>query len=425
MNQEFEINQDNTDNLLTTLGVDRVVGSSIRVNAKGNPVMTLVSSESTFEINAGNALRDLQSGRVRPFIERLSSFLKVTDEDVTAVDLLREKAFRMACSTVLGGENLGSNLFLRQLADLPINLVPVFYGSTSGINFAEVLETAFCSKVLIEQGFNSSVVFDFESLASTRSRAIFTSYREILNESLQKQADRFLTDNQSLISARLQAIENLLAEVGDLPKIDFIDGLDVFRQLDNDFPFTLGQLLLMTRIAGQNPRLFSAKDKFTGQPIVFDKDNLLQKTGLNDIEAIRQTVGQFLGTTRQPAGFSYYARDARIGQFDGVIGIPFKLTDKANIYKIMEPLGSLFSPDQGRGMVLLPISRLRIQSRFISEPVDPVVLGILATNNQLAFQRLVRDVQKDFRVLSADQAVAAGTKDKKLFLEGYFRKELT
>lgn len=417
MIEELEINQSNIEIILSTLGADQILQANIRTNNKGNKILTLSSESRVVEVGEGSGLALIRQGQIRVLVERVADALRTNRENVSTTDLLDTPVFRQAViSEIASLGMLKANEFFQATFGIMPNNIPVFYGSTSGINFAEVIETAICSKDLQQRGLKSSVIFDYDSKSGLISDRIFVTSRLLLKSELQLQVDE-RRRIFGLANARLLAAQELLDRIPDLPDIQFVEGIEVFNRLSSQFSFTVGQVLLMSRIAGNDPDLFSGLDLLRRE-ILIKKENIFKR--FNPLMAVSMSVSEYMGNVLRPKGFTYYARDARICQFAGVVAIPLKLTDKANIYKILHPMGSLFDPNKNQGGILMPIMRQRIGGKSLDQPIDPIVLQILADNDPIGFERLVCSFREQCRVLSVDDAIRAGTRDNRFYVEDFF-----
>lgn len=406
--------------LLVDSGLDSIVQTQVGVTRNTQKDrLEIVGSSQKILLDDQGGLDRVRGGDIG-FLFGILARSSGMPGDFSATDLLKSLKFAQAVfSEVDFTQQFNPNVILQKLVSLEDRSIPVSYGSTSGINFAEVLETAICSEAVREKGVQSSVVFDFEGADSPQSRQIFEASMRALPVRLRERALNFITQvDGALINSRLKATKELVAQLPDLPQIEFIDGIEVFRALGEDF--TIAQLLLMAKIAGQNPKLFINSEKGVVTPISIARKAQKLK---EPFKYLRGGVVGFIDRGFKPAGFSYYAREARIGMKPGVVVTPFKLTDKANIYKILAPTAALFSAERNQGIILAPITRQRIQTRIIEgvgENLDPIALGILAADQPLSFQKLVRAFREVCRVLTVDEAIEKGEVDSRFFIEDFF-----
>lgn len=382
---------------------------------KGGDRLDLIYPAKTIFLDEQSGLAEVKEGNADFLLERLSRLAPSISGDVSAVDLLKEKRFKEACFTEISlNSSFISNRFFQET--MGISDIPVFYGSTAGINFSEVLETTFSAQALINQGLPATVVFDFDGSPSPESNRIFRVSKDILRPDLQERMINFAQG--SLIEQRIKAVKTLLANIDGLPEIKLVDTLSIFENLGGRF--TLGQLLALGKNAGNDPKLFT-NDSLPSSVNTFTKGIRNRELGVKSIhELFNISLAEMIKNGFQPAGFTYYAREAIVGKFEGLACAPLKLTEKANIYKILFSTNSLFNRETGNGISLLPITRFRIQANLASGPVDPIALMVLAQDDPQSFGRLVADFRHDFTVLTPDQAITKGTSDKKLLLEDYF-----
>lgn len=99
----------------------------------------------------------------------LAKTLDTVQSQVSSIDLLSRPAFEQShlFSKQAGGNG---NELLNNLTDSPATSIPTFYGSTSGLNIAEVLETVVCAETAKTQGHDTHVVFD--TMGHTTPRAV-------------------------------------------------------------------------------------------------------------------------------------------------------------------------------------------------------------------------------------------------------------
>lgn len=421
-----QINIDNIQALMGSSGLDLFVTALMQQTRSGQDQLKITTVDQTRSI-----LIDQQSGLDR-FLSEMEFFMRKITHTVAPVrgnfdawQLLGNPRFMQACASEVDlNQDLAGNQFLTQVVGLPAGTIPVFYGSTAGINLAELLETSLSAKFLKQKGINCEVVFDFEAIESRESQAIFDQSMKALPLSLREKALNFSQGFSRRIDGRLAATEDLLARMDGLPKVNLVDGVTLFDKLRDNF--TLGQLLLMARIAGNNPKLFEGTRRSVSL-VDFLSDNLptqLQSKSIMDL--LKIPVSKVMDNGFKPAGFTYYAREARIARFTGVCGYIFKLTDKANIYKILLDCGCLFDPVQRQGAILLPVTRQRIQiGDGLVKPIDPIALKFLSEDQPETFQALVRDFQKTSQVLTPAQVRMADLNSRNFMADSYFNLEGT
>lgn len=387
------------------------VGLQIGTTRKGSMRLDIIGPAKKLALDDQSGLDQIEGGDLRFLIDKMVKVSNKLPGDFSAPDLLQIPQFKGAClSNIEFDRNFVANEFMQRVGNLSENQVPVFYGSTAGINFAEVLETSLCAENLRGRGANASVVFDYDGLKSPESSRIFYESIAVLPLLLREKAINFVSEaGEGFIKERLQSTKKLLDRVENLPAVSFVDGLDIFRALGSKL--SVGKLLTIARLAGNDPRIFSQNDiPYTANSFFFNS-----KRAFFDC-----TVGEMIELNFKPAGFAYYAREAVIGSLGGIVGVPFKLTEAANIYKILLSCNSLFNFSSGDGAIIMPITRNRIQSRVSEKPIDPIVLKFLADEQPEGFSNLVRDFTAQFKVLSPKEAELIGTVDRKYIIEDYF-----
>lgn len=408
--------------LLEESGMLRLVKARVNLGTtrQGATRLEIFGPGKMVFMDESSGLESIRQGRIKLLVENLVKANGALPVNMTAPELLAVERFRQACvSEVLLPDFVAPNTFLQSLKSRGGGQIPIFYGSTAGINFAEVLETALAAKALNEKGIRSMVIFDFDGRKSCESDAIFFEGLRVLSGDLKERMVN-LSKEKGLMGARLESVKDLIERVPNFPEIDFVDGLDVFQILGGDF--TLGQLLLMARMAGNDPRVLTQESRiYTANTLLGDSEGRICDVG-HGLNTLRTSFAQVLSKRLLPAGFSYYARDAVIGKMPGIVGVPLKLTEAANIYKVMLTTDSLFNPATGSGALLLPITRFRIQSKLFGRPIDPMVLRFLAEEEPESFCNLIGNFQAEFKVLTPDEAIAAGTSDRRFFIEDYFSR---
>lgn len=411
---EQETDVDQIPALLSESGISGLFNLQVKVSKTraGDDQLEITGPAKKLSLNTGNGLRQIQKGDLKLLVERLVTATAVLPGNIEAPKLLEQERFKRAClSEVCLRNGLSTHKFAGEVVGIDPNQIPVFYGSTSGINFAEVLETALCARALQDRGFNAAVIFDFDATPSDESNNIFFDSVTVLPPSLRERTMRFRQDTEGgLMGGRLKAVRELLGQVEGLPEVNLVDGRNVFATMGNRF--TLGQLLVLARLAGNDPRLFEDN----GVPV---SARTLTSTS-NSLEFLTRPVSGFINSGVKPAGFTYYAREAVMGSLGGVAGRPLKLTEKANIYKVMLSTTALFNETSSQGTVFFPISRFRIPAGVFGRPVDPIALKVLADENPGKFQDLIRDFRAVFQVLTPEQAKIEGTADKRFPVEQYF-----
>lgn len=343
--------------------------------------------------------------------------------DCGSTDLLQEQLFARSCLSEVnaGVFPLQGNSLLCALGQLDPRVIPVAYGSTAGINFAEVLETALVAQEASKKLAQETVIlFDYDGQPSTISRTIFGGSLVSLPPRLRERAINFrAATGADLMAGRIRATRDLLIKIEGLPEVVLVDLLDYFRSLGERF--SVGQLLALAKIAGSDPILFHTSVRELRTNMILGDIN--GRSGLfdNGINALSTPVSALIDQHNlRPGGLTCYALQTMIARENGVVVLPFKLTPNANIYKILQSTGVLFDGDKQNGAILAPISRLRIKSRGSNQPIDPVALAVLALDQPTNFQTLVSDIKAGFRVLQPEQAIQKGVGDVPFLIESYF-----
>lgn len=378
------------------------------VKTRNGATQISISSTGT-DIRLGNAdpgTVEILEGNTEEVIRYISSAIGKPGAPVCSTDLLEQPEFQSSSLRQVTSMSSTPNLVLKQFMRFP-DRIPVTYGSTSGINAAEVMETLLCAKESTALGKPSEVIFDFSGTDSPRSRQILAASLDIF-------ADK--NNVLSFISSLGQTSQEQMLEAAEIifngQPISFIPSEAIFRKMGESF--TMGKLLVLARLSGSDPKLFGdmrSKDIFSRQR------GIPLSTPICELD--------------NPAGFAFYARGAVLGaDFSGSYISPLKLTDKANIYKILSTYGALASQRGGEGVVLCPIQKHRIQTRqqINRQSGDPVDIRVLAYLSQISpdkFEVLANDFRNSCRVLSAGEAIEIGTTDKRFCVEDYFEEVLS
>jgi hypothetical protein len=308
----------------------------------------------------------------------------------------------------LAGAKRG-NLFLTELTGIPATTIPCIYGSTNGLNLAELWETIICTEALKACGQEAWTIFGTGGHDSPRSREMFQDSFAALPTKFKKTFGQFRESlGRTLGEQRIDAARRLIKT----NKITFVPDEKIFAALGKNF--SLGKLLLLAQIAGEDPKLFDTI-----------RTSDLSAVCNQSKEGQKRLSGAVAEIGSEPAGFTYYAREVIIAaDFPGFTLMPFKLTTHANIYKILSGYGALAAQNEDRGAILCPLQRQRIQTarqaEAGSDPCDVIVMAFLAKNFPENFARLTQDFAQTCRVLSPNEGIGLGTQDNRFIIENYF-----
>ncbi len=401
--------------LIAAMGLDQRVVASADVSKTGKSIVRLRGSVEM--VADPGAVDNILDGDM-PCLFRLLENCFVKDKgNFTATDLLERENFSKATlSNVALYPTVQGNEVLTKMQGLSGEVVPFTFGSTSGLNFAEVLESSICAQQAGEKlGRETVVLFGTDGHESSHADEMLEDSLKIIPSGQVAEFEQFSMQlGKTLSQQRVDAAKLLLGNfMGEVSLPVFVEETLVTKNVGERF--TLGKLLLLAKLAGSDPVLFKGR---LGEE---KSSRLLAKEGING--RLGESVASQNG---EMAGFGYYAREAVLAaDFAGVVIYPLKLTTHANIYKILDSYGGLFSPDTNTGAILCPISRHRIQTRAQarenSDPCDVVVLAFLASKFPEQFAKLVADFKKSCVVLSPEEAIAAGTRDTRFIVEEYFQ----
>ncbi len=323
------------------------------------------------------------------------------NNNMTAIDLLKRPAFQLACqvSLVLPSSPLEFAEISSPLKHL------VFYGSTSGLNIAELLETSLCADFLNSNGVPATVVFDHSGHNSQQASKIRAdSVKSMIPDSNQVLFNSFLAtlgknaEDQTIAAAKMLT--------GN--RVTFVKAEQIAESMGQKL--NLFRLCVLAKISGNDPFVTTGKRA----------SELLSNLSFTELLLP-------FGKREDLAGFSLYARDAILGSDPNCsYGVPLKLTDKANIYFLLEREKALLGqkkPDSG--VLVMPITRHRIQTPTqialqTGDPVDPTVLAYLAQREPSSWQKLVTEFTDSCQVLTPDQAIQKGTGDVRFNIANYF-----
>lgn len=427
LQEQQSLSADQIPTFLTESGLDMFFRSEVVTTRSGNPQLKIDGRNiaKTVRIDPQGGLERIRAGDIDFLMSTLGRLFTIPGS-FSGPDLLKDPLFAEASLDRLPNQaSLVANSFTQRLVGVDPDCLPVFYGSTAGLNIAELLETSLSALQARQHGIATAVVFDYEEIDSPESNAIFERSIRILPPTLRDRVTNFVSESSTLMQARLRATRRLIELIGGLPDINLVDEKVVFDQLRADF--TIGQLVMLSKMAGNDPQLFAQDGmRFTTSRLL--EKGLLQ---LSPIELLKTPVAEIIARGFQPLGFTFYAREARIGRFPGAIGNLLKLTDKGNIYKALRSIGALFDHTTQQGVVVFPATRQRIQiaephmegyrlNTTNDKPVDPVVLMVLAEDQPGAFDILITKFRTGFRVLTPAEAIAQGTVDRRFYINQEF-----
>ncbi len=413
--------------LIEEMGINDLIKAEVLPvrDDPGRANLKLVGPSQTTYVNSQNGLDQILQGNLKVLLKRLALVAELRG-NFDALGLIQRPKFFQAClSEVNVPDKPQPNVFLQQMVNIPNGTIPIIYGSSCGINFGEICETIACSKAFESQGIQSQIVFDYEASYSSEARRIIASSRELLPKRLREQVLNYY-ENFNLpnpIFKQVEAAQMLLDRTPLSVKLDIVSDTDLFNNLVGPYRYTLGQIMLIAAIVGNSPQLFKDSKGPIRPEDILSKKPPLRFRDQSPAELFTKPVAEFIQGRTRPTGITYYGYYARMGQFDGVMASPIHLTDKANIYKVLEPLQSLYDPDRERGTILLPISRNWIQSytmRWGGEPMDAVSLLLLANDQPEAFQKLMGDFFDRAQIYSPAQAISQGLQINRYFIENYF-----
>ena len=395
--------------LVTDLGLGNQVGIDSKPCRSGG-IRIIFAGKREISAAWGSGLDQIENAKYSLLIKLIARSLACGERSVSSGDLLEKESFRDACVTeVQLSEPSKGNEFLSSLTEVDDARIPFFYGSTDGLNFAELLETVLTARYLESRGLDATVIFDTAGNDSKRSRQMLSESISVLPYELRQEFFNFLKSiGDTLQEQRISAAKGLLPNTN----LRILPAEQIFDALGKKL--TVGKLAVLAKIAGEDPQLFQG----------VRVSELLASTNQSreGLQLLKTLVSE---TGLQPAGFTYYARDAVIAaEFRGIVGFPFKLTDHANIYKILDGYSALYSPSKGSGAILCPIQRQRIQTRSQSQegadPFDVTALFFLSQKFPEEFHLLIEDFTLSTRILTPTEAIGIGNKDKRFIIEDYF-----
>lgn len=384
-------------------GLSRL-STSIGRTRDGAPIILLSTDSQIVRIDPGPGLDQIKAGNTKMLFRLMAKCFPGSEDSVTAMDLMSQSEFQASCLTEISNLPTKGNECLNGLTGALPNEVPVLYGSTSGLNLAEVFETVICAQAAINVGINAYIIFDITGNDNLKARQILANSVVTLPGDMKSEFSDF-QDNlgRSPIDRHLSAVSQL---VGKFPII-FTTPAEIIDTMGQEF--SLAKLALLAKLAGGDPLLFEG----------IRASALVSQLSLDDL------CESIANSRSQPAGFTYYAREAVLGaDMAGSVILPFKLTTHANIYKILGRYGALTSQRLDGGAILCPITRQRIQtreqSRMENDPCDVTVIAFLASKFPDGFSKLVDDFAAACQVLDPAQAMSLGTTDNRFIIEDYF-----
>lgn len=420
MSTEAEMGRETVQGLIDDIGLGRQLSVKLSVTPRGNEMVELAGIGERIVLDQGGLSTLEKPQKQIPHLLKLVSRLVKSDapQSATTQDLMRRESYRTSALTEIDPSNIvQGNTFLNRILGLREISVPCSYGSTGGLNMAELLETMMCADSARRRGIRSvETVFSMTGGEAGRARQILAQSTAVIPERKRTDFDDFVRNLGMRGSDQIRtAAEMLIGQDRYRNNTHIVDSDSIMRGLGRDFTF--GKLLMLARLSGGDPGLFDA-----------------QKTSWEVARArredIRKAVTDVLPFDRPDAirGIVYYARDTVIaGDFPGYVLMPLKVTTHANIYKLLEGYEALASQRADRGEVggalLCPIQKHRIQTRAQTsggDPCDARVLAYLENRSPHAYRSLVQDFREHCRVLSPDEVVEHDGGDKRFIIENYF-----
>lgn len=398
--QEVQLNA-----VINSFGLSQKIDVSTIVSRKGTQLISLnAGKEHTYSVKEIDTA--LNSGKFSDIVRVIARAFPGPEQDTSAIDLLNREAFKTATlSEVVVSNVQQGNHFLNEVSGMPSSEVPVFYGSTDGLNLAEVWETALCAQSLTARGVPSYVLFDTGGHETRKANEMLVASERVIPTDKVDQFEAFkLSLGQSITQQRLNAAQLLTSS-----PLSFVTHEEIFKVVENEL--TIGKMALLARLTGGDPKIFQNL-KHSQLMQLLDEHAIEPQALIPDIQD-------------EPAGFAMYAREALIAaEGHGHMAIPLKLTTHGNIYKLLERYGSLASQRPDGGTILCPITRHRIQTRgqalVSADPCDVLVLAFLSQEFPDQFATLKSDFENTCTVLTAEQAIDKGTVDKRFIVEDYF-----
>lgn len=399
--------------LLEAIGLDTKVSVELVTTKTGKEALKLFGPAKEHVVDP-TAFEAILNGNIPLLFKHLENCFPGKADSTSSVELLWQKDFAAATFSRIPVGSVGKgNEILTELANKGSEVIPVIYGSTAGINFAEVLETIIAGEVA-KQGLGKSTAVLFETVGngSLLSYEMLTASERVIPESLKEDYEKFKDRLGTNFVAKRTAAANLILNnfFADFSLPTFISDGDLTAKLGP--VYTVGKLMLLAKLAGGDPKPFLHSDLRASRWM-----------SILSPEKLKVPVSQF---NRSMAGFGYYARDAVIAaEIPGAVLLLLKMTTHANIYKILGRYGSLYNERTGNGAILAPIKRLRIQTaeqaKVNSDPADVIVLAFLAQHFPDRFAKLLADFVRLCTVMTPEEAIDWGTKDVRLVVEDYFK----
>jgi hypothetical protein len=388
---------------------------------KGLPAVSLHMGIRSIKITPGAGLEQLVAGDAKMLLKFLEGLCPGGGPvSASTGDLLRRRAFAGSCVDAVptvypNGHPMIGNTLLTSAFGLPKDVVPCLYGSTGGLNFAELLETRVCTRAVAQRGVRAHTVFDMVGGDSAKATANLRVCIGALPGPMQSRAVDFVRLLGETGSTQIATAVRILTE--DADDFTLVPGERLIQKMGKSF--TLGKLMLLARLSQTDPVIHKG----------IKVSHLLARVSAEDLT---RPVADFLDLSRpdEIGGMVYYARETVMaGDVKGSLALPLKLTNRANIYKILERYQALAAQNADMGLsggaILCPIRRHRIQfgRQAIQggDPCDVRVLAYLAQVQPANFAHLVSDFQTSCKVLTPSEAVETGSDDVKFIVERYFR----
>jgi len=422
MKTEAEIGRETAQGLIDDMGLRRRIKVESSTTPRGKELVELVGNGNRVVLDQGGLALLGDSEKQVPHLLKVLGRLLETDapQSATTQDLMRRKAYaRSSLSEVNSDKIWNGNRRLNSTMRIPEVAIPCTYGSTGGLNMAELLETMICADSARSRGIRPvETVFSMTGGDALRARQILAQSSAVIPEGRRADFDDFIRNLALRGSDQIRAAAEKLMGwkfMGNRRGARIVESDVIMRGLGRDFSY--GKLLLLARLAGGDPGLFN--ERKTSWEVARARR-----------EGVRQAVTDALPFDQPDAirGIVYYARDTVLaGDFPGHVLMPLKVTTHANIYKLLEGYGALASQRTARGEVggaiLCPIQKHRIQTRAQTgggDPCDVRVLAYLAERSPDGYRGLLQDFEDHCRVLSPLEVTTLPASDKRFIVENYF-----
>ncbi|KXK08794.1 MAG: hypothetical protein UZ21_OP11001000349 [Microgenomates bacterium OLB22] len=164
---------------LTLYGAEGKVSVTTGTTRSGRPRIELHGPAKKTLIDDLGVVERMLRGDFMLTASLLAKTLDTIQAQVNTTDLLRRPAFEQSdlFSKKAGGNG---NELLNKLTDSPASSIPTFYGSTSGLNMAEVFETVVCADTAQTRGHDTHVVFDTMGHTTPRAVAMLEQSKKVL-----------------------------------------------------------------------------------------------------------------------------------------------------------------------------------------------------------------------------------------------------